>query len=395
MDEMTLIEQVFAEPKPDAEVAAAGRARLLEAAGAAEPPPLRRPGTRALRRPGTRALRRPGTRALRMRGAGLLPVAAAGTAVALTAGALAMVTGDGSGRAPVPPEFQARRVLLAAATKSAAASAKGRYYTFATERGRTETIGRPDHRFKVMRRSVSQDWYALAPGGTGWSTWQDVGARPLTPADDAAWRAAGSPAQVPVCSTPSRGPRPGRIGGPEADGPKKPDVCELISMRPVPGRGWPMVSEPGAWRQAPRGLDIPRLSHDPATLRGQLLAWTRADGLMGPVEGDSAQLWAAAMYIIASSIGPVPAGLRAATYRVLADLPDVRSLGTVTDRRGRRGEALTRIGRESEGVGPGTNRLVIDPRTGAPLESSSTGKDSEDYDLILTCGYTDEAPPSR
>ncbi|RFU38617.1 hypothetical protein DZF91_26755 [Actinomadura logoneensis] len=92
-------------------------------------------------------------------------------------------------------------------------------------------------------------------------------------------------------------------------------------------------------------------------------------------------------------IGPVRPAVRAAAYRVLADLPDVRSLGTVTDLRGRRGQALTRQGDDAEGVGTGAYRLVIDPNTGAPLETTSAGSGFMDYMSVLNFGYTDETPP--
>ncbi|MFG2003149.1 hypothetical protein ACGFNU_28715 [Spirillospora sp. NPDC048911] len=141
------------------------------------------------------------------------------------------------------------------------------------------------------------------------------------------------------------------------------------------------------------GLDPAKLSAKPAELRRQLLAWTRSGGLAGPVEGDSAQLWAAASDVLFHPGGPVSPQVRAACYRVLADLPDVRSLGEVADARGRRGQGLTRAG--AEGVGPGQYKLIIDLRGGLPLaEEMPGGPDGRPstYFLVTGTGYTATAP---
>ncbi|GAA4955439.1 hypothetical protein HD597_001560 [Nonomuraea thailandensis] len=80
---------------------------------------------------------------------------------------------------------------------------------------------------------------------------------------------------------------------------------------------------------------------------------------------------------------PSPPGVRAAAYRALADLPEVRYLGTATDDRGRAGEAF------SFGLPSGVRRtLIIDPGTSQVL-SSEDGTRSE---LVLVAGWTDEGP---
>ncbi|UBU10493.1 hypothetical protein [Nonomuraea gerenzanensis] len=80
---------------------------------------------------------------------------------------------------------------------------------------------------------------------------------------------------------------------------------------------------------------------------------------------------------------PSPPGVRAAAYRALADLPEVRYLGTATDERGRAGEAF------SFGLPTGVRRtLIIDPGTSQVL-SSQDGTRSE---LVLVAGWTDEGP---
>ncbi|MEV4257113.1 CU044_5270 family protein [Spirillospora sp. NPDC049652] len=375
MDEMTLVEQVFTEPAAGPDVAAAGRARLLGLAGGAEPGPRRR-----------RARPRPRW----LLGAGLLPVGAAGVAAV-------MLAGHGAAPASRPPDRQARSILLVAAERTASAPAAGRYFRFTTEEGQQHVVGSKDHPYKIVTAAVEEEWYPVAAGVRGWSVRRELAARPLTPVDAAAWRAAGSPARVRQVCDDDRvvGYRGGEVSSDSATPPiPVKQRCGWFSMRPGSVRSAPMSTAPGMPGTPPAGLDVAKLSDDTATLRRQLLAWTRSGGLMGPVEGDSAQLWTAALYVIADPIGPVRPAVRAATYRVLADLPDVRSLGTVTDQKGRRGQALTRDGKSSEGIGTGTYRLVIDPDTGAPLETTSTGSDFMEYTSVLDFGYTDETPPS-
>ncbi|WP_026412948.1 CU044_5270 family protein [Actinomadura oligospora] len=380
MNELKMIEQIFAEPKAGPEVAASGRARLLRLANGDEPDTSPRSTNR--RTPGRWS---PKPRWRWVLGAGLPPVVAAGVAAVMLAG---------NGAAPASPtsDRQARHILLAAATRTAAAAPAGRYFRFSTEAGRERRGSAAGHRFRVVTRVVEDLWYSTSPGVTSWESSQELASRPATPADAEAWRAAGSPAWVQgVCS---QSTVVGGSGKNPPDGDREASLrCQPFPMRPRPVRIAPLSTAPGMMGQPPSGLNVAKLSDDTATLRRQLLAWTRSGGLMGPVEGDSAQLWTAALYLIAVPIGPVRPAVRAAAYRVLADLPDVRSLGMVTDQRGRRGQALTRIGKGSEGVGPGAYRLVIDPRTGAPLESGMTGTKDLEYTSVLDFGYTDQAPP--
>ncbi|MCO5996712.1 hypothetical protein [Actinoallomurus rhizosphaericola] len=262
--------------------------------------------------------------------------------------------------------------------------------------GQEHTVCSKKHPYKVTNRRVDDLWYSTVPGDTGWSSYRDLGARPASPADAAAWRAAGSPKRVKeLCNEDEIiGYKMGRQrpDGTLEEIPVRQE-CSWFDMRPGPRRTERMMTGVGMFGQAPIGLNVARLSEDPATLRRQLLTWTRSGGLAGPVEGDSAQLWAAAGALITSPVGPVRPKVRAAAYRILAEVPDVHSLGKVTDHKGRRGEALARTGRSAEGVGPGTYKLIIDPRNGSPLETESHGEGLQEYSLVLEYGYTDEAPP--
>lgn len=375
MDEMKMVEQVFAEPKAAPDVAASGRARLLQMAGGDEPSPNRRPVR---------------TRSRWLLGAGLLPVAAASVAAV-------MLIGDGSAPAQPSSEQPARRILLAAAVKTEAAPAAGRFFRFQTEEGDVRTVGTKERPYKVLDRTVVDYWYATTPGAPSWNSRLSLGGAPVSPADAAAYRAAGSPAKAEeVC--PDEGKIIGSRGGKQLPDGTFEEIpvrqkCFRVPMHPRDAWSGRLSMGPGMAGSPPPGLDVAKLSDDPGTLRTQLLAWIHKGGLNTSVEGESAQLWAAAHYLIISPIGPVRPALRAATYRVLAGLPDVRSLGMVTDARGRRGEALSRHGDTSEGVNTGTYRLVIDPKTGNPLETGSVTDGSQHYTSVLEFGYTNDTPP--
>jgi hypothetical protein len=83
--------------------------------------------------------------------------------------------------------------------------------------------------------------------------------------------------------------------------------------------------------------------------------------------------------------------VRAACYKVLADLPDVRSLGEVSDPNGRRGQALARTGHAAEGVS-GTTEYIIDLHTGMPLAAAD---DSGKSTILLHADFTDDPPKQR
>ncbi|MEV0597176.1 CU044_5270 family protein [Nonomuraea cavernae] len=127
---------------------------------------------------------------------------------------------------------------------------------------------------------------------------------------------------------------------------------------------------------------ILRLPSDSGALRAWVagsLPANSGDGVMA--DALSGLLWSK----------PSPPGVRAAAYRLLADLPDVRYLGGRTDQRGRPGEAFAFT------PGPGVRRiLIIDPASSQVLSCADTGPDgtTERLELVLDAGWTDTAPPA-
>jgi hypothetical protein len=102
---------------------------------------------------------------------------------------------------------------------------------------------------------------------------------------------------------------------------------------------------------------------------------------------------------------PVSAGVRAAAYRMLADLPGVDFLGVVQDRQDRQGPSgmVVAFTRRGDG-GWGQQRLIVEPRTGPALARESwflgTGATLAATGTLMSwtvqvrAGYTDDAAPT-
>ncbi|MDA0635137.1 hypothetical protein OUY22_17095 [Nonomuraea sp. MCN248] len=116
---------------------------------------------------------------------------------------------------------------------------------------------------------------------------------------------------------------------------------------------------------------IQNLPADPAALRTWMASMAPADLLADALAG---LLWSK----------PSPPAVRAAAYRALADLPEVRYLGGRTDTEGRDGEAF------SFALADGGRRtLIIDPGTSQVLAAVDDDGRSE---VVLDVGWTDRAP---
>ena len=99
---------------------------------------------------------------------------------------------------------------------------------------------------------------------------------------------------------------------------------------------------------------------------------------------------------------PAPPGVRAAAYRALADMPNVKSIGPTRDELGRAGIGILI---DTAGIvvttggpykaGKVTRKLIIDPDTSHVLASETkVGNSSDSFSgtLILEIGWTDQEP---
>ncbi|QKG23840.1 CU044_5270 family protein [Actinomadura verrucosospora] len=308
---------------------------------------------------------------------------AAGAAVAVAAAAVTVgVTGqDGGGQGDGPA---ARRLLLTAADAAASAPAgTGRYWHTSGLSEELIQVGSPGRgTYQVRERARTDLWMPRDGAAPAWIRTSGLGAAPATKADEAVWRAQGSP-------TTYRTTENGDVRIPAAPG--KP-----FTDRIKPGG----YGEEFGQELTPE--DVRTLPADPARLKTALLRLIKR---ASADEGDEQLFdWGGSLLLRY----PASPQVRAATYRMLAGLPGIRKLGTVTDRAGRTGTAVgLSAGADAQGS-RFTERLVLDPTTGRALawESVMTGKGGkaagtaragqvETAQLALDSGWTDEGPPGH
>jgi hypothetical protein len=178
----------------------------------------------------------------------------------------------------------------------------------------------------------------------------------IAPADEAVWKAAGSPSLSPgVPSTP------------------------LVSNYDIPLHfqiGNQQVTM-AVLAKLPTNAD--RLE---AELRRRYQADLREPGYRAQLKAVKSEpatfaevVWGTAQDLLA---GPITPGTRAALYRVLAEQPGIKLLGPATDTSGRHGIALAMSEGSPGFSGPNRtqDRLIIDPRSARLLARESYARDS-------------------
>lgn len=323
-------------------------------------------------------VRRPRVRRLVMVGA--VPA----VVLAVVAGATVMSDQSPDGTPPTPENAQpaqaeprsARELLLVAAERSESSPATtGRYWVQGTEFGSRMEVGPAGQRYDILLRVSSELWLATRPGDESLAVQQNLGAAPISPADEAAWRADGSPARWPI---------PGPDGTPSD---------EFYESEPGP-RGIRKMAGATAENNfllggSPVSLTtLDTLPTDPAALKAWLL-----ERLRGNQEPDDyALFWNAKSLVLDLPVSPA---VRSAAYRMMADLRSVTLLGTVADQRGRSGLAVAYT--HDGDFGRSEYRLVIDPDTGQAfaVETRDSAGELTGYTLVFDTGYRDSEAPTK
>lgn len=335
-------------------------------------------------------------------GRALLGLAAAAVAVAVAASVtlsdntVSVVPQPSTSVAPTA-EPTARHILLAAAVAMERARADGDYW-------RTKGVNQwmltdPTRSYVLERGRSGEQWLAKRPDLQGWRISQDLGAKPATPQDEAAWRAAGAP-------TSWRYPKN-----------MKTENLFAVPFKPLEAAAGERTAERllGKWkgmagdlsgRESMTWKQVRAIPGEPGKLRSYLekgiTRVTRgltADTVGYDVEEVKAYLLVRNCVDIISTL-PAPPEARASAYRILASLPGIRAEGEMTDPLGRRGQALS----YQEEIEPGLFskvRLVIDPSTGLLLAEVRTNTtklaDGRQVELRVSrsfqaIGWTDERP---
>jgi hypothetical protein len=311
-------------------------------------------------------------------------VTVATVAVGALATPLLLNAGSGPDAAPVPSTVSpsarlvtASQVLTQVAIKQEVDErVSGRFYRVRSLqiRGTTE-VGDP--KYRLERRSITESWMPMRQGVESWFGWVDLGARPATAADQAQWKAQGSPKSWhldyevdPVTMAP---------GAP---------VVRKMTFDEVPP-GYYLSGETPVPAKA-----IQALPTDPAKLR-TVLARGAAKGASSD-EIDYTVFTAAGRLLFEL---PSPPKLRGAALRVLSELPGARITEHVKDPIGRPGTEISfdwKIDRgtpraHKTALYNGRTRYVVDPSTGRLLSSESFGA-KPGASVVLESGWTDESP---
>lgn len=386
MDELEMVRELFPAPEPPRpEVRDTIRATLAE--------PSRHDGRRA----GSRGL---SSRALVRVG---LPVtagvAAAAVVVALLPQAAPLTHGSrppsdsrpSSGGLP-PDVFQVpagavpaaggagsgRQTLLTAAMRVARTAAQnpGRYWEQPGVVGNFQRVGPASDHYLILEKVGVQQWTAQSAKLPSPSIEQPLGVQFASSADARAWQADGSPSSWPDVGQDTS------LASPQGytDGFSRP--VTIAAGKPVAemvGYGSAGIYAFGRQMSAAQVLALPTA---PAAVKALLMRQYRGSGTSSG--GLVSYLLSAVPQLMTL---PVTPAFRAALYQVLAGLPGVRSLGSMQDVAGQRGEAVavdghwTGCGEQMMAIGGSMNMeptfsscdvqqiLIIDPVTGLPMAS--------------------------
>jgi hypothetical protein len=152
-----------------------------------------------------------------------------------------------------------------------------------------------------------------------------------------------------------------------------------------------LMSGPGAWPMSGPGLtfqQLQRLPTDPAALIASISSGFQ--GVGRPTEAATADV-AITLLSLLSGV-PIPPDVRAAAFRALASLPDVRKLGRVTG-----GQKLlisvdpppaSKFPSGTVPAGAGEITVLLDPAT-AQVHSTT---DWQGTDTVITAHWTDQRP---
>lgn len=245
-----------------------------------------------------------------------------------------------------------RLELLGVAKKAETTAAEGTYWQTTTRSEDVNVVGAKGRLFAVRTTSTEQWSVGVRPGTRSLMvSGLDGVTEPRTEADKARWRAAGSPATVQAEVATAAGQ--GTLG-------------YTMGIRP------PMVMRTDAndkiYALGPRNVtyqDLRELPSSSEQLRRQL------ERLHGEDSSGAETSGGRTVYVLRQAADlitmPVKPGVRAAAYRVIAELPGVRGLGRVTDPLGREGVGVAFPGTVRTPLGSVQQRLVVDPSTGAML----------------------------
>ncbi|MGH3389967.1 MAG: CU044_5270 family protein, partial [Actinomadura sp.] len=257
--------------------------------------------------------------------------------------------------------LDARTVLLAAADRSAGQPAEAGAYWHSVRLSRNYLrVGSAKDAYTVYMERRDEGWTPSEPGREQWGREQHLGARPATATDEAAWRRAGSPteftAQVPMSSAKgAKGRPPKTIHFTTAGGAARLSHAPLVDGDKVFWLGRNVTMK-----------DLRGLPTDPKRLKAWLLESYAGHSTESTGDKMSSDRW---LFTVATGLimdMPITPKVRAAAFRMLADLTSVKAVGTIKDAQGRAGAAVAIVEKTPSGAVL-QYRLIIDDATGRAL----------------------------
>ena len=303
--------------------------------------------------------------------AGVALVAVGATAAALVSGAPPGAQRKAPVAAPrahpsTGEPATARQVLLTAADHVLSGPATGAYWRVRVISGLTWPAGTTAHPYDISVATGYDQWNPRLPGQKEVEITRELSAKPATPADAAAWHAAGSPATWNSGQYSPRG-NDLTLGAPWGFN------LAASTAAPAPTATWTVSNGTIGYVEGDEaGLNaaqFARMPTQPKAVAALLRHYAeQTPCVKHPSSGCSSEnqiVWQEALYLLED---PVSAQVRSATFKVMASLPGVRLLGPMTDPLGRSGYGLA-----AGPLNPGSpyykavSAVLIDPASGALL----------------------------
>ncbi|MGY0062018.1 CU044_5270 family protein [Streptomyces sp. LZ34] len=249
-----------------------------------------------------------------------------------------------------------RLALLNVAARVDRAADEGTYWQTTTRSAWIGVVAEPESTFAVVSSETQQWSFGVRPGTRSlWVSGIDDTTKPRTERDTARWRAAGSPKDLTLADSRSGG----RLGlRMDMGSGKRPTVTRINSGDKIAALGARNVTY----------ADLRKLPGDRAKLK-EVLADLYEEDRGSEISGRTEWTWRQAANLIDLPVRPE---VRAAAYRVIADLPGIRSLGEVTDPLGRKGVGFALPATDRPDYGEARSELIVDPATGALLSDQET-----------------------
>ncbi|MDX3006257.1 CU044_5270 family protein [Kribbella solani] len=251
-------------------------------------------------------------------------------------------------------------MLVAASYQTRAETTAGKFYrTRVLDADTSFRTGSGAAAYTVEQRTITETWFA-ADGSRMWFGVRKLGARPATPADEAKWRAAGSPTSWAIEHPDTASGKPITISGAAS--------APTLSAASGAAAKFYLGSPVGLTFQ-----QVKELPTDPALLRQRLLR----DKPSGTPEAK----WLPVMLSKLLLDLPTPPQVRATAFKLLAGQPGAVVTSRVQD-------ALRRPG--TKVAWAGGLQLIVDPASGQLLSLATTDKPVQH--LLLQSTWSNETP---